>query len=87
MPHYFFHMTGRGEQLCDENGKDLRDLSAAYDHALCVIQWLMPYLDEEDTRGWMINVATANGAAPLTVLFPRCIVGGSAGCDRNAGGW
>lgn len=84
MPHYFFHMAAHGEQLCDENGTDFQDLSAAYQHALDVIQRAIHFLGEEDTSRWMINIATADGAAPLTVLFPPCIVAGRANRTRNA---
>jgi hypothetical protein len=65
-------MATRREQLCDEKGKELRDLSAAHEHALHLIHRAMSYLAKEDTRGWMIKIATATDTAPLTVLFPPC---------------
>jgi Domain of unknown function (DUF6894) len=71
MPRFFFHMATRTEQVSDENGKELRDLAAAHDHALHLIYRAMCSLREEQTVGWMIKVATEAESTTLTVLFPR----------------
>ena len=71
MAKFFFHMANGREQLDDENGKELRDLSAAHEHALHLIHRAMSCLTAGQTNGWMIKVATATGRVPLTVLFPK----------------
>lgn len=71
MPMFFFHMRSGEIQLCDEKGKECSDLGSAHAHALHLIHRAMSYLSEDDTDGWMINIATSLGTTPLTVLFPR----------------
>lgn len=71
MPRFFFHMKSGRTELSDEKGREFSDLDEAHDHALYLIHRAMTYLSEGDTDGWMINIETAVGTMPLTVLFPR----------------
>src|SRR4051795_1387450 len=73
MPRYFFHMATKDHQISDENGKQLKDLAAAHDHALHLIHRTMCSLREEQTAGWMIKVTPDSDGPSLTVLFPRFI--------------
>jgi hypothetical protein len=41
-------------------------------------------LQEEDTNGWMVHVATQEEGVPLTVLFPRCQTRDRARTRRRA---
>ena len=71
MPRYFFHMATRADQVSDENGKELKDLAAAHDHALHLIHRAMCSLRDEQMSGWMIKIDPEIEGTSLTVLFPR----------------
>jgi hypothetical protein len=70
MPRFFFHMKSIRTEIRDEKGRECVDLGAAHDHAVHLVCRAMTSLSENNANGWMINIATATGTTPLTVLFP-----------------
>jgi hypothetical protein len=71
MVRFFFHFSSKQKLVRDRYGRELEDVSAAYRHALLLIEKsIVLLLDEVDWKGWSIKVSDATGRTVLGVLFP-----------------
>jgi hypothetical protein len=71
MARFFFHFSSKQNLVRDPNGRELEDVSAAYQHALLLMEKSIVLLSHEvDWRGWSISVSDASGRRVLSVLFP-----------------
>jgi hypothetical protein len=71
MARFFFHFSSKQNLVRDPNGRELEDVSAAYRHALLLMEKSIVLLSHEvDWRGWSISVSDASGRRVLSVLFP-----------------
>ena len=71
MPHYFFHMATKDQQVSDKVGRTFSNLSDAHTHALALINRSCKHLEAKDTEGWMIKVSNSTGRVLLAVLYPH----------------
>jgi hypothetical protein len=70
MNRFFFNLASKGNIISDEKGRDLSDLAAAHRQAMLLIHKFIA-LEQEDWRGWWINVTDASQRSVLSVLFPQ----------------
>jgi hypothetical protein len=71
VPHYHFEFRSNREHVPDPIGKELRDLKAAHQHALTLVEKTIRVLPTMPTwRGWRVVITDEQERALLAVLFP-----------------
>jgi hypothetical protein len=71
MPRYLFHFVSRGGVVADQEGVELKDLTAAHQHALRLVCKTLPFFAAAaGPREWVIEVESYDPEARLSVLFP-----------------
>jgi hypothetical protein len=71
MPRYYFHLVSDGHVIDDDEGVELRELSAAHGHALRLQDQIRLYCPEPPCD-WIVKVSDHTGASPLVIL-PRAV--------------
>lgn len=69
MPRFYFHISSKDEDVPDHDGMELKNLAQAHDHAMTVIRDTLPFVVDQLDRGWLLDVADANGRVVLTVPY------------------
>ena len=78
---YYFHIASESSVHADDNGIMLSDLAAAHRYAVSAIwNYMRCDTEEQDWRGWHVNIADDTGRTLVIVLFPALQ---RKACDAN----